>query len=116
MRYLCDKKGCSIRCACGLVGISRSALSYKERPKPDEEALKKRIKSLAGKNCRYGYRRITALLHREGEEINIKRVHRIWKSESLALPVRRPRRRQYGPAGEVLRKAEYPLTCGPTTS
>jgi putative transposase len=92
-----------------VVGISRSALSYRQRPKPDEEALKKRIKTLAGQNGRYGCRRITALLHREGREINIKRVHRIWKSEGLTLPVRRPRRRQYGPKGEVLRKAEYPL-------
>lgn len=92
-----------------MVGISRSALSYKERPKPDEEALTKRIKSLAGENGRYGYRRITALLHREGEDINIKRVHRIWKSEGLTLPARRPKKRQYGPKGEVLRKAEYPL-------
>ena len=49
------------------------------------------------------------MLHREGEEINIKRVHRIWKSEGLTLPIRRPRRRQYGPKGESLRKAEYPL-------
>ena len=109
MRYLCDKKGCSVRCACRVVAISRSALSYKERPKPDEEALTERIKTLAGANGRYGYRRITALLHREGKEINIKRVHRIWKSEGLTLPVRRPRRRQYGPKGAVLRKAEYPL-------
>ena len=109
MRYLCDKKGCSVRCACRVVGISRSALSYKERAKPDEDALTGRIKSLAKTNGRYGYRRITALLHREGKEINIKRVHRIWKSEALTLPVRRPRRRQYGPKGEVLRKAEYPL-------
>ena len=109
MRYLCDSKGCSVRCACRVVGISRSALGYRERPKPDEEALRKRIRVLAGENGRYGYRRITALLHREGEVINIKRVHRIWKSEGLALPVRRPRRRQYGPKGEVLRKAEHPL-------
>ena len=109
MRYLCDNKDCSVRCACSVVCISRSALSYKERRQPDEEALKTRIKSLAGENGRYGYRRITALLHREGNQINIKRVHRIWKSEGLSLPVRRPRRRQYGPAGEVLRKAEYPL-------
>ena len=40
MRYLCECKTCSERRACRLVGISRSALSYKERAKPDEEALK----------------------------------------------------------------------------
>ena len=109
MRYLCECKICSQRRACSLVGISRSAVNYKERSRPDEEALRERIKGLAGQNGRYGYRRIAALLHREGEEINIKRVHRIWKLEGLSLPTRRPRRRQYGPKGEVVRKAEHPL-------
>ena len=70
--------------------------------------MTERIKELAKEHGRYGYRRVTALLHREGEEINIKRVHRIWKSEGLTLPVRRPNRRQYGPKGEVVSKAEYP--------
>ena len=71
--------------------------------------MKERIKDLAAEHGRYGYRRITALLHREGEQINVKRVHRIWKSEGLSLPVRRPGRRQHGPKGEALRRAEYPL-------
>lgn len=109
MRYLCDKKICSLCHACRLLGISRSVVSYKERRRPDEEALKERIRSLAFRHGRYGYRRITALLRREGKKVNAKRVHRIWKSEGLSLPQKRPKRRQYGPKGEVLRKAEYPL-------
>ena len=108
MGYLCDGKSCSERHASCLVGISRSVVHYQERRRPDEEGLSARIRELASEHSRYGYRRITALLRREGEEINAKRVHRVWKAEGLSLPQRRPRRRQYGPKGEVLRKAEYP--------
>ena len=109
MRYLCDRKRCALCRACRLVGISRSSALYKQRTKPDEEALRERIRVLAKDNSRYGYRRIAALLSREGNTTNIKRVHRIWKSEGLSLPQRRPGRRQYGPKGEVVQKAEYPL-------
>ena len=108
MRYLCDGKSCSERHASCLVGISRSVVRYQQRRRPDEEGLSARIRELASEHGRYGYRRITALLRREGKEINAKRVHRVWKSEGLSLPQRRPRRRQYGPKGEVLRKAEHP--------
>jgi transposase InsO family protein len=108
VRYLCDRKRCTLRRACRLVGISRSYAGYKQRTRPDEEALRDRIRELAGEHGRYGYRRITSLLHREGEEINAKHVHRVWKAEGLSLPQRRPRRRQYGPKGEIVRKAEHP--------
>ena len=41
---------------------------------------------------RYGYRRITALLHREGWQVNHKRVERIWRQVSLKVPQRQPKR------------------------
>lgn len=97
-----------MRRACRLVGISRSCALYEQRPKPDDKILRERIRELAKDNGCYGYRRIAVLLSREGEMINTKRVHRIWKAEGLSLPQRRPKRRQYGPRGEVVRKAEYP--------
>jgi putative transposase len=68
----------------------------------------RRIHELAVRHGRYGYRRITILLRREGREINRKRVHRIWKAEGLSLPLGRPRRRRFGQAGEIVNKAEYP--------
>ncbi|PQZ24453.1 hypothetical protein CQZ93_25950 [Ochrobactrum vermis] len=34
---------------------------------------------LACKSDRYGYRRITAMLHRTGWVMNVKRVERIWR-------------------------------------
>lgn len=83
-------------------------VSYIARRRRDEAELIKKIHKLAIRNSRYGYRRITVLLRREGWRINRKRVHRIWKSEGLGLPQRRPRRRRMGSVGEIINKAEYP--------
>jgi len=91
-----------------VVGLSRSLLRYVARRRKDEATLIRKIHDLAVRNSRYGYRRITALLRREGWKVNRKRVHRIWKSEGLGLPRRRPRRRRIGPVGEIVNKAEYP--------
>ena len=43
---------------------------------------------------RYGYRRITALLRREGWRVNHKRVERLWRREGLKVPQRQPKRRR----------------------
>ena len=90
------------------MGVSRSVVRYVARKGQDEARLVKKIHKLAIRNSRYGYRRITVLLRREGFRINRKRVHRIWKSEGLGLPRRRPKRRRVGPVEEIINKAEYP--------
>jgi transposase InsO family protein len=51
-----------------------------------------RIIDLACRYGRYGYRRITALLRREGWRVNHKRVQRIWRQEGLKVPRRQPKR------------------------
>ena len=47
---------------------------------------------LARQYGRYGYRRITALLRREGWHVNAKRVQRIWQREGLKVPRKQPKR------------------------
>jgi len=42
-----------------------------------------RILELAAQYGRYGYRRITAILRKEGWEVNHKRVERIWRRERI---------------------------------
>ena len=108
VKYLVKQRRSSQRRACVVVGLSRSLVSYIARRRRDEVELIKKIHKLAIRNSRYGYRRITVLLRREGWRINRKRVHRIWKSEGLGLPQRRPKRRRIGPVGEIINKAEYP--------
>jgi transposase InsO family protein len=54
---------------------------------------------------RYGYRRITALLHREGWRVNHKKVERIWRQEGLKVPRKQPKRgRLWWNDGSCVRK------------
>ena len=50
------------------------------------------IIDLATEYGRYGYRRVTALLNRQGWQVNHKRVERIWQREGLKVPPRQPKR------------------------
>jgi transposase InsO family protein len=58
----------------------------------DEDALTQDIIDLAGEYGRYGYRRITALLSRQGWRVNDKRVERIWRREGVKVPQKQPKR------------------------
>jgi transposase InsO family protein len=60
----------------------------------DEAALVGRVVELASEYGRYGYRRVTALLRREGWRVNHKRVERIWRAEGLKVPRRQPKRKR----------------------
>ncbi len=80
------------RRACRVLGQPRSTQRRVVKPPGDEDALTKDIVGLASKYGRYGYRRVTALLRREGWEVNHKRVERIWRREGLKVPKRQPKR------------------------
>jgi putative transposase len=41
---------------------------------------------------RYGYRRVTGMLRRNGWRVNHKRVERIWRQEGLKVPKKQPKR------------------------
>jgi putative transposase len=44
-----------------------------------------RLRDLAGSRVRYGYRRLTVLLRREGWAVNAKRVYRLYREEGLQV-------------------------------
>jgi len=50
--------------------------------------------ALSRENPRYGYRRVWALLRREGFEVNQKRVYRLWRKEGLKVPDKQHKRRR----------------------
>jgi transposase InsO family protein len=78
-----QKYGTSERRACKALGVFRSVQRYQKRNPDDEAHLRKDITHLALKYGRYGYKRITSLLHVEGWRVNYKRVERIWREEGL---------------------------------
>lgn len=59
-----------------------------------EAVLRGEIVQLACQYGRYGYRRITALLHNDGWRVNHKCVERIWRQEGLKVPQKQPKRRR----------------------
>jgi transposase InsO family protein len=89
------------------VGISRSSVRYTPKPQPEDDVFRQLVRQLAHQHPNYGYRRITAILRREGSSVNHKRVQRVWQQEGLQLPRRKPRKRRRGPKGEVVHKAQY---------
>ena len=68
----------------------------------------KEVLELSTKHSRYGYRRITALLRREGFEINPKRVARIRREEGLKVSKKQRRMKRVGLSTSERRKATRP--------
>ena len=95
----------SERRACRVLKHCRATQRYVPHQPDDEEALRTRIIELARAYGRYGYRRITALLRREGWAVNHKRVERIWRQEGLKVPQKQPKRARLWLAdGSCIRK------------
>jgi putative transposase len=84
--------GVSERRACRVLGQHRSTQRKIAKTPDDEAALTADITALALQYGRYGYRRITAMLHQAGWIVNVKRVERIWRREGLKVPYKQPKR------------------------
>ena len=80
-----DRFAVSQRRACRALGLNRSGVRYGPVPCDERVALARRIEELAGQHPRYGYRRIWAMLGREGWSVNKKAVHRLWRQAGLKL-------------------------------
>jgi hypothetical protein len=73
-----------IAVVCQVLAVPRSSLYYKPvEPKFNDE-VKARITHLAAAHPTYGYRRITARLHRDEQGVNNKRGRRIMSEMGLA--------------------------------
>lgn len=79
----------SERRACCLAGQPRSVHRYRSR-KRVIPGLEGRLREHAAERPRFGYKRITTLLRRDGFAVNHKRIYRIYRG--LGLAVRRKRR------------------------
>lgn len=75
-----------------MIGQSRSTQRHDPVVTDDESLLRTEVIRLARTYGRYGYRRITVLLRREGWQVNHKRVERIWRQEGLKVPQKQPKR------------------------
>ncbi len=83
----------SERSACRALGVSRATLRYTARKDEDDEGLLRRIRQLAAKRPRAGYRTLYRLLRRQGVCANHKRVYRLYRADGLSLRIKRRKRR-----------------------
>jgi putative transposase len=82
----------SQRRAAGLIPVNRATVRYQHHRDP-QDALRVRLRELAGSRVRYGYRRLTVMLKREGWEVNAKRIYRLYTEEGLIVRTKRRKER-----------------------
>ena len=99
----------SERRACGVLSIPRSTQRYQVQPRTDEVAICQRLRTMVRQRPRFGYRRLTQLLKREGWHVNSKRIHRLCRSEGLQVPPTVRIKRAIGVSQNAcdVRKAEH---------
>ena len=83
VEHIREKFAFTERRACRLLLVPVS--SYRYKPCQRNDGLRQRLVALAREKPRFGYRRLHVLLEREGEVVNHKRVHRIYREAGLAL-------------------------------
>ena len=90
--YLQERFGFPQRRACRLVGVGRSTVRCHPR-RGDDGDLRARLRELAAERPRFGYRRLHALLRREGIVVNHERLARLYRAEGLAVRGRKRKAR-----------------------
>ncbi len=107
---LLERFSVSERRACRAIDQPRSTQRRPALvPGTEEEHLRSRLRELARAHPRYGYRRMTTILRREGYCVNHKRIQRLSRDEELRVLKKAKKRSRVGP-----RSPRAP-GCGPRT-
>jgi putative transposase len=75
--------------------------------RPRDAALRKRLRELANERRRFGYRRLHQMLRREGFDVSLKKVRRLYSNEKLQVRRRKGRKKPAGP------RVPAPIPQGP---
>ena len=84
VEYLREGYGVSERRACRVWRLHRGTYRYQSRMDPRTE-LRMRMREIAAARVRYGCRKILVLLQREGWQVGMKVVRRLYREEGLRL-------------------------------
>jgi putative transposase len=82
--------------ACRALGLARSSYYRNSAVSLESRQMQGQIVQLSQDHPRYGYRRVTVLLRREGHEINAKRVQRVRRKEGLQVNRKQRKLRRLG--------------------
>ena len=72
------------RRACEDLEVDRSSVRYRSL-RPDDRELREGVKTVASQRRRLGYRRIHLMLQRQGIEMKIKKLGRLYGEEKLQV-------------------------------
>src|SRR5947208_16770375 len=81
--------------------MTMAVTTYRYRSQRTDEPLRTKLVELAREKPRFGYRRLQVLLRRSGEQVNHKRLHRVYREAGLSL--RRKKRKHCLRVGQPLR-------------
>ena len=93
--HLIESYEVSQRRACKTIAADRTAIRYRST-RPDDAAIRVRLRELASERRRFGYRRLHVLLKREGTVMNHKKLRRLYRDERLQVRRRVGRKRAVG--------------------
>ena len=79
----------SVRQICQTLGFNRSLIYSHPKSDPSQGELREKIEALCLQYPKYGYRRIRALLLRQGYTVGTRRVARLMKEANLSVAVKR---------------------------
>jgi putative transposase len=83
----------SERRACEVLQVPRSSHRY-QSVRDERAVLRIWLPDLAASRVRYGYRRLSVLLRREGWQVNHKLVYRLYVEKGLPMLRKNPKRRK----------------------
>ena len=95
MTWAVHEKSYSQRRACGLVSLHPKTYRYASK-RPDDSALRAKLRELASQRRRFGYRRLGLMLERQGIKLNHKKLYRLYREERLTVRKRGGRKRALG--------------------
>lgn len=100
VRHLQEQHGFSQRRACRTTRCNRKTAAHILK-RPDDGALRFRLKELAQEQVRWGYKMLCGTLRFEGWKVNHKKVYRLYKEEKLELRRKGKKRLKSELRGEV---------------
>jgi putative transposase len=89
VKYMMDRYSVGAKRACQWVRLHRSAWCYRCHRHP-QTALRERIRALAQSRVRFFYRRISLIFKREGWDVSMNRLYRLYREENLGSRRKRP--------------------------
>jgi transposase InsO family protein len=91
---------------CRALGLNRSTAYRLPRISERSRRLREQIVETSRKHPRYGYRRVNALIERDGEVINEKRTQRVRRQEGLQVSKRQRKMKRLGTSTALRQQAQ----------